>query len=361
MNAQIQRLLPSRRWIGLAQLHALLPALWYITLTTLALNFCVTAQTMIGHWSELSGAEYSRQFCIEYLQAFEPEFSGVPALALAATFAPRRPLTRALVLAATALYMIVSYNLFFVLRDGWTPTFSDFASGYITTGFCAIVYVNYGWARTAEGTLLKTQIRTATLAAELNRAQLTLLRAQIEPHFLFNTLATVRTLGRYDRAETVKLLDNLQRYFAAALPRLGQDEVELHVELELIDAYLRIHQLRMGARLSYELVVAEDLLKSRIPSMMLLTLVENAIKHGINPSLSGGFLQITGRRDGPMLELRVADSGEGMQSQLGTGTGLANIRTRLTMLYGRRATFSITPAVPRGVVAMIRIPIGKPA
>jgi sensor histidine kinase YesM len=361
MNAEALRLLPGRRWIGLARFRALLPALWYITLTTLALNFCFTAQILISHWSELSASEFIRQFCAEYLREFEPEFSGLPVLALAATFAPRRPLLRFIVLAVTALYMIVSFDLFFVLRDGWTPTLGALASGYITTSFCAIVYVNYGWARTAEGTLLKTQIRTATLAAELNRAQLTLLRAQIEPHFLFNTLATVRTLGRYDRTETVKLLDNLQRYFAAALPRLRQDEVELKVELELIDAYLRIHHLRMGARLSYELAVADDLCEIRVPSMMLITLVENAIKHGINPSLTGGFILITGRRDGPMLELQVADSGEGMQSQLGTGTGLANIRTRLTMLYGRRATFSISPAVPRGVVAMIRLPMGKTA
>jgi sensor histidine kinase YesM len=361
MNVEVLRLLPGRRWFGLAQFRALLPALWYITLTTLALNLCFTAQEMVGHWAALSAPEFFRQFCTMYLHMFEPEFSGAPALALAATFAPRRPLTRFIVFAVTALYMIVSFDLFFVLRDGWTPTLGQVTSGYITTSFCAMVYVNYGWARSTEGTLLKTQIRTATLAAELNRAQLTLLRAQIEPHFLFNTLATVRTLGRYDRAETVKLLDNLQRYFAAALPRLRQDEVELKVELELIDAYLRIHHLRMGARLSYELTVAEDLFEIRVPSMMLITLVENAIKHGINPSLAGGFILITGRRDGSMLELRVADSGEGMQSQLGTGSGLANIRTRLTMLYGRRATFSMTPAVPRGVVAMIRLPMGKSA
>ena len=244
---------------------------------------------------------------------------------------------------------------------GGGPLSASLHSGYITTSFCAIVYVNYGWARTTEGKLLRAQIRTATLAAELNRAQLTLLRAQIEPHFLFNTLATVRTLGRYDRAGTVKLLDNLQRYFAAALPRLRQDEVELKVELELIDAYLRIHHLRMGARLSYELTVAEDLFATRVPSMMLITLVENAIKHGINPSLTGGFILVTGRRDGSMLELRVADSGEGMQSQLGTGTGLANVRTRLTMLYGRRATFSTSRPKPssRVVAPLIRLPMGK--
>jgi sensor histidine kinase YesM len=361
MNAEVLRLLPGRRWIGFAQLRALLPALWYITLTTLALNICLTAQDMIGHWSELSAAEFFRQSWAEFLHMFEPEFSGLPGLALAATFAPRRTLTRFIALAITALYMIISFDLFFVLRDGWMPTLGQLATGYITTGFCAIVYVNYGWARTTEGTLLKAQIRTATLAAELNRAQLTLLRAQIEPHFLFNTLATVRTLGRYDHAGTVRLLDNLQRYFAAALPRLRQDEVELKVELELIDAYLRIHHLRMGARLSYQLAVAEDLFEIRVPSMMLLTLVENAIKHGVNPSLTGGFILITGRRDGSMLELRVADSGEGMQSQMGSGTGLANVRTRLTMLYGRRATFSISPAIPRGVVAMIRLPMGKSA
>ena len=193
----------------------------------------------------------------------------------------------------------------------------------------------------------------------MKRARLQLLRAQIEPHFLFNTLANVRSLARIDRLAAIAMLDHLMRYFSEALPKLRQEESALSDELLLIDAYLRIHQIRMGSRLTYELQVPEQLAVERIPTMLLLTLVENAVKHGINPALDGGSIRVSASRESGNLVLKVTDSGKGLSATAGHGTGLANIRRRLSMLYGDEAVLSLTPAAIRGVVGDGVHPAGR--
>lgn len=211
-----------------------------------------------------------------------------------------------------------------------------------------------------EGTadrLLRTRIERATLDAELKRAQLQLLRAQIEPHFLFNTLSAVRALASADRAATVEMLDNLIRYFEAALPNLRQEQAPLAEEMHLIDAYLGVYRVRMGVRLAYEVTLPRELADIPVPTMMLLTLVENAIKHGVNPAVEGGFIRVSATRDRASLLLKVADSGRGMSARHGRGVGLANVSQRLIMLYGDAAVLSLAHAEPRGVVATISIPL----
>jgi LytS/YehU family sensor histidine kinase len=212
-------------------------------------------------------------------------------------------------------------------------------------------------ARTTSTQLLQRQTESAALDADVKRARLQLLRAQIEPHFLFNTLATVRTLARIDRPAAIDMLDNLMRYLSEALPKLRQEESSLADELQLIEAYLRIHQIRMGKRLSYELQVPAQLGAERIPTMILLTLVENAVKHGINPTVDGGIIRVTATREQTALVLRVTDSGQGLAATDGHGMGLANIRRRLTMLYGDQAVLSLARAASRGVVATVSIPL----
>jgi LytS/YehU family sensor histidine kinase len=185
------------------------------------------------------------------------------------------------------------------------------------------------------------------------------LRSQIEPHFLFNTLANIRTLAHIDRAAAVEMLDNLMRYLTAALPKLRQDHSPLAEEMQLLDAYLSIFRVRMGTRLSYAIDLPPELAQLRVPTMMLLTLVENALKHGINPIVEGGFIRVSAARSGSALILKVADSGHGISDQQGhgTGTGLSNVRLRLMMQYGHAARLSLAHAEPRGVVAAISLPI----
>jgi len=274
------------------------------------------------------------------------------------SLAPRSGVRRALCLLATAIPLAVwclyvdGYRFAWDIRSIAQP-FDYVLTTSLVVGVCAY----HSYSRDAAAALLRTQIDRTSLDAALQRAHLKLLRAQIEPHFLFNTLSAVRALARVDRAATVEMLDNLMRYFEAALPRLDAEEVPLVQEMQLVDAYLGIYRVRMGARLGYEISLPKNLENVRVPTMVLLTLVENALKHGVNVALEGGFVRVSAVRDRGLLLLKVADSGQGLSSRHGHGTGLANISQRLLLMYGEAAVLSLREAEPRGTVASVSIPI----
>jgi two-component sensor histidine kinase len=275
--------------------------------------------------------------------------------------APREGPRRIGLLFAAALAMAWWCLTFFEkVHFGWNWSSLGYAlDGLLTTSLVVGVCAYHSDSREAADSLLRSQIERISLAAEMQRAQLRLLRAQIEPHFLFNSLSVVRALARNDREGTVDMLDNLIRYFAAALPRLSENEVPLAQELQLVDAYLAIYRARMGTRLEYEIVVPEDLAQRRVPSMMLLTLVENSLKHGVSPAVAGGVIRVSAAREQQSLRLSVADSGRGLDLRQGRGAGLANVRQRLLMMYGPAATLSLKRAEPQGVVAIIVLPAGE--
>jgi two-component sensor histidine kinase len=241
---------------------------------------------------------------------------------------------------------------------GWDlPSLGFALDGLSTPAIVVGVCAYHSYSREAADSLVRARIERTSITAEQQRAQLRLLHAQIEPHFLFNTLSVVRGLARTDRAATVEVLDNLVRYFAAALPRLRDNDVPLAQELELVEAYLAIYRARMGARLDFAIAAPADLAQTRVPSMALLTLVENALKHGLSNHVEGGFIRVSATREDDVLRLVVADSGRGLDLRAGRGVGLANIRQRLVMMYGSAATLTLKPAEPRGVVASIGIPL----
>lgn len=277
----------------------------------------------------------------------------VPLLTIAVNLAPTRGLKRYACLGLVAFTMWAFCTVFFYIEDQGTANI-DYAVMVLLI-VTACVYRSS--ARSATEAFMQKQTEGAALDAHVKRARLQLLRAQIEPHFLFNTLATVRTLARTDRAAAVDMLDHLMRYLSEALPKLRQEECSLAEELQLIDAYLRIHQIRMGSRMSYEILIPETLFEQRIPTMMLLTLVENAVKHGINPAVDGGRISVSANREKDTLVLRVSDSGQGMAATDGHGMGLANIRRRLMMLYGDHAILSLSRPAARGVTASVSIPL----
>ncbi len=233
------------------------------------------------------------------------------------------------------------------------------AEASIWTTAVMAVYVFHRDVRDASGQLLRVAIdRTATETA-LKRRELGLLRAQLEPHFLFNTLSAVRSLGQTDRPATVVMLRHLETYFEAGLPQLRRDETTIASELALVDAYLAIFKVRLGARLQYQIDLPEAVAQQVIPSMIILTLVENGLKHGIAPAVAGGSIAVTVKRDAGRLVCEVADSGGGMDARMGQGMGLANVRQRLLMRYGAAGELTLAPGVPRGVVATLRVPIAK--
>lgn len=154
------------------------------------------------------------------------------------------------------------------------------------------------------------------------------------------------------------MLDRLIRYLEVALPSMRNDRSTLARESELLSAYLDLQRVRMGRRLDYSIDIPPSLAGLEVPPMMLLTLVENAIKHGLAPLREGGRVDIAATADAAWLQLRVSDTGRGFGGGTsGGGTGLANIRARLAAMFSGRAELELMPREPRGIVAAIRLPI----
>jgi signal transduction histidine kinase len=194
---------------------------------------------------------------------------------------------------------------------------------------------------------------------ELAVARLALLHAQVEPHFLYNTLGSAKYLVHSDPAGAERIIDNLILYLRHSLPRLDDALTTLGDELERVRAYLDIMQIRMGPRLRTEIAVPDELTAVTLPSMMLQTLVENAIKHGLEPKTGGGTIWIIGVDKGDRVAVTVADDGIGLRTQTtGSGIGLRNLRERLTLAFGGDASFDITANFPAGAAATITIPKG---
>ncbi|MDH5825045.1 histidine kinase [Luteimonas sp. RD2P54] len=198
--------------------------------------------------------------------------------------------------------------------------------------------------------------RTAS-AKELSEAKLSLLHAQVEPHFLYNTLASAQVLTRSDPARADQMLGHLIEYLRRSLPRTLQGQSTLGEELERANAWLEIMKFRMGARLATQIDVPEALLAVPFPAMMLQTLVENAIKHGLEPKTGGGTVWIRARESEDRVAVTVADDGRGFSSEGGgTGIGLRNVRERLRLTYGEAASLRIAANFPSGVAATVTVP-----
>jgi signal transduction histidine kinase len=193
---------------------------------------------------------------------------------------------------------------------------------------------------------------------ELTVARLNLLNAQVEPHFLYNTLASAQVLTRTDPPRADVMLGHLIHYLRSSLPRTDDSLSTLGEELERTLAYLEILKIRMGNRLSMQVEVPEALKSVPMPSMMLQTLVENAIKHGLEPKTGGGTIWILARQLDDHATLTVADDGQGFGGQsTGTGIGLKNLRERLRLTFGSDASFAIVSNFPSGVAATLTLPL----
>jgi signal transduction histidine kinase len=200
----------------------------------------------------------------------------------------------------------------------------------------------------------------SALSAAALEARLTVLQAQIEPHFLFNTLANVRRLCEVDPERGRRMLGSLLDYLRAALPAMRRSSTALAEEFELVRAYLTVLQHRMGDRLRFNIELSDQLGEAAIPPLILPTLVENAIRHGLAPLPEGGTITVNAVREDGQVVVRVADDGAGFQAASGSGVGLANTRARLSALFGSAAGLSLQANRPRGVVAEVRLPITNP-
>jgi signal transduction histidine kinase len=208
---------------------------------------------------------------------------------------------------------------------------------------------------------LEAEARQSETSRQLAESKLKLLQLQIEPHFLFNTLGSAQQLADAKAPEAARLIADLIHFLRAATPALRDEVTTLQREAGMLRAYLGIMQTRLGRRLAWSVEIAPGLAEVAIPPGMLITLVENAIKHGIEPSPRGGSINVVLARDGTRLSLCVADTGAGLTDQPSTsGIGLANIRERLALLYGDTATLELEENEPHGFRARIVLPVERP-
>jgi signal transduction histidine kinase len=203
-----------------------------------------------------------------------------------------------------------------------------------------------------------TRERLARSERDAAEARLKLLQAQIEPHFLFNTLANLQALIGSEPKRAQEMLGHLDGYLRATLASTRNDKCTLAEEFALLRGYLEILAIRMGPRLAYSLDLPPALATARLPPMLLQPLVENAIKHGLEPKVDGGKLRVAASTEGKQLVLVVEDSGIGFGAAptSGTGVGLLQVKERLAAIYGAAATAEIAEAAGGGVRLTLRLP-----
>ena len=298
--------------------------------------------------------------------------SGTVAFALFEEWPGRLPrwLRRwALQVVAVAVFMPVTTILIYVLSTsrGAPPFWAErsrlnglliltYASLLVApwTALVAIVRQKEAFARDQE---LAFALERSELGRQAVDARLHLLQAQISPHFLFNTLANVQALVDARSPHASVVLGSLIEYLRAAVPQLHEPAATIERELQLVRPYLELMQMRMPDRLQYAIHADPAALEVRCPPVTLLTLVENAVRHGIDPSEEGGRIDIDVRRLGERCLVRVTDTGAGLHpAGNGFGTGLTALRERLQLICGDAAQLRLASGAPRGVAVEVELP-----
>src|SRR5262245_15025457 len=209
----------------------------------------------------------------------------------------------------------------------------------------------------------RLELRATQLETQLAQAQLQAIKMQLHPHFLFNTLHAISALMDDDVKGARRMIARLSELLRLTLENVGQQEVSLRQELDALERYLEIEQIRFQDRLTVRLAVAPETLDAKVPNLVLQPIVENAIRHGIAPRSSAGRVEIRAERRDGMIELQVIDDGPGLRpcdeagaEELKEGIGLANTRARLRRLYGDEHRIEIKDADEGGLIVKLSIP-----
>jgi hypothetical protein len=302
-------------------------------------------------------ADWIGDFLLSYAFTFFIGCAIVLAVAFVVDRIPKRGLRQyagvciaVLLATAAALAMLTNFESLVLAGPDEPPyTSIDFAMSFVPDwlrysllGLLVAGAWLYARAEDAHSTTLaQIAVDTARADQQTAEARLQMLEAQIEPHFLFNTLAHVRRLYETNYADGARMLRNLKEYLAVALPQMREKASTLGREIDHVTAYLNIQQIRMGRRLRFAIDVPQALRGAPMPPLMLLTLAENAVKHGLSSSREGGRIDLRATADAERLRIDVADTGSGFAKSAGTGTGLANIRARLKASFGDAASLSL--------------------
>lgn len=211
--------------------------------------------------------------------------------------------------------------------------------------------------RQRDACVREAERRRGELERQAHDARVWLLQAQVQPHFLFNTLASLQAPLDAGSSHAAPVLAHLVTYLRAAVPRLNESATRLEQELEMVNAYLVLMQLRMPDRLQFSITVAPGCERLQCPPMTLMTLVENAVRHGIDPGMNGGRIDVRISELSGRCHIEVSDTGVGLQAgSPGLGTGLGSLRERLALMFGGEAALRISELAPHGFRVSIECP-----
>lgn len=227
----------------------------------------------------------------------------------------------------------------------------------VISAIILVIYTNRERKIREELTLQAERARFAEIERNATLANLRLLQAQIEPHFLFNTLANVTSLIHPAPNDAKRMLESFIQYLRGSLASSREATTTLGNEFDLMRDFLAILKIRMGDRLQTEVDLPDELRNLSLPPMLIQPMVENAIKHGLEPKMEGGLLRLSARKDGDRLLIEIADTGMGFSGATSNGVGLKNVRERLKALYEDAARLTIEDNAPCGTRILIRLPL----
>lgn len=224
-----------------------------------------------------------------------------------------------------------------------------------------ITYIFTSWQRieVSEAQIQEERIKRLTSEKQMAETNLKVLQAQIEPHFLFNTLSNILSLLDTDTPKAKSMLGDFIQYLRNSISKMREESTTLGQEIEMIESYLNIFKVRMGSRLRYRIDLPKDLEDFPFAPMLIQPLVENAIKHGLEPRIEGGEIYIGAAEKDGMLRLEVVDTGLGFQEDREFGMGLANIRERLQSVYRDQGRLIVEENQPHGLRAIIEVAHGR--
>jgi sensor histidine kinase YesM len=289
-------------------------------------------------------------------------FAGLFAAVAAYNLTPGSVAAR-IVVAVIALAVAVACALWLVFAVQKASTYDVVARGIFWLTNCVLVgavtaaLLIITHSDDVERALESEALRALDLARGLDEARLQATQAQIEPHFLFNTLANIRRLYQVDGAAARAMLRQFALMLGRSLPQIRDRRSTLGREVALAMAYLNVQKIRMGERLDFATDIPAALVDADLPPMMLSTLVENAIKHGLAPLRRGGRVEIAADVEGATLRVRVTDNGRGFTESAGSGLGLANIEARLAAAFGPEGALTLEPCEQGGVIAQLVVPL----
>lgn len=319
--------------------------------------FClVIALTTMTVWK---GAFY-----IHLLISLGFGYSAIVASFLLNTLLPKLPQQVEIIVSLSISLLVGTLNAQFLVQDYYGKEVDELKSvimlGLVFTSVCYYYFYTREQKVLAEQAIETLKRKQVEQEKALLLSQLKQMQSQIEPHFLFNTLANINALLRTDVAKAELMLEKLTALLRVSLTSSRESYTSIANEQEILMAYLSIQQIRLGERLCYDVNVDEDILGDIIPPFLIQPLVENAIKHGIEPKCDGGNIEVTIKRLNANIEIEVRDNGIGFQvhsTTSGHGVGLENIKQRLHALYPGRGECNITEPMSGGVCVQLTFPI----